>query len=140
VTDELPPSVLPIPPPRLPENARERMALVLRAGLGLAVAILLAGVVAYLLENPGASSNSAVSPNPIVPYLTVSGFFSGLAHGAPAAFLTLGIYVLIATPVTRVLTGVYYFHGDGERTMMWVTLAVFGLLVVGLFVFGPLIH
>ncbi|HTW40427.1 MAG TPA: DUF1634 domain-containing protein [Thermoplasmata archaeon] len=134
------PEVLPIPPPRLPEHARERMAIVLRSGLGVAVAILLAALIAYLLQNPGASAGSVVGANPIVPYLTGSGFASGLARGAPSAYLTLGTYVLIATPVVRVLTGVYYFRRDGERTMMWVTLTVLGLLLLGLFVFGPLIR
>jgi|HubBroStandDraft_1064217.scaffolds.fasta_scaffold03443_7 uncharacterized membrane protein len=133
-------AVLPIPPPRLPEHARERMAIVLRTGLGIAIAILLGAVIAYMIQNPGATSTSALSTNPILPYLTATGLASGLVRGQPPAFLTLGVYVLVATPVLRVLTGAYYFHKDGERTMMWVTLNVLALLLLGLFVFGPLIR
>ena len=132
--------VLPIPPPRLPEDARAKMALVLRVGLGIALTILFVSLALYLVEHPAATSGSAVGSNPIVPFLTGTGFVNGLASGNPAAYLTLGVFALIATPVARVLTGVYYFRLDGERTMMWITTAVLVLLLVGLFVLGPWIR
>jgi uncharacterized membrane protein len=128
------------PHPQLPEEAYRNTALVLRIGLGIALAILLGALVAYLVQNPGASSSSVIGANPIGPYLTAAGLGRGLAAGTAAAYLTLGIYVLVATPVARVLTGVYYFGEGRERTMTWVTLSVLVLLLVGLFVIGPLIH
>jgi uncharacterized membrane protein len=126
--------------PELPSAAYRRTAIVLRVGLGISLSMLVLALVAYLVENPGASLTSTVTVNPIVGYLTAGGLAHGLAAGAPAAFLTLGIYVLVATPVVRVLTGCYYFERGRERTMTLVTLSVLILLLVGLFVLGPLIR
>ena len=75
----------------LPLEAYLRMTLVLRVGLGVALAILGVGIVAYTLENPNASSSSVLTSNPILSYLSLEGLASGLASGAVGAFLTLGL-------------------------------------------------
>ena len=92
----------------LPLEAYLRMTLVLRVGLGVALAILGVGIVAYTLENPNASSSSVLTSNPILSYLSLEGLASGLASGAVGAFLTLGLIVLVATPIVRVLSGLYH--------------------------------
>jgi uncharacterized membrane protein len=131
------------PPPRaptIPDDAYRSMTAVLRGGLLLSLLILGGGLVAYLVAHPGESSSPAISSNPIVQYLSLSGLGQGLASGAPDAYLALGIYVLIATPILRVATGTYYFHRGHERVIAAVTLTVLVLLLVGLFVIGPLIR
>jgi uncharacterized membrane protein len=132
------PKVAPVKP--LPPEAYVRMALVLRAGLVLALAVLLGALVAFLLENPGASSSTILSGNPILGFLSVSGFASGLAAGSVGAYLTLGLVCLVATPIVRVLSGLYYFRRARERTMTAVTFTVFLLLMVGVLVVGPLVR
>ncbi|MGA8711050.1 MAG: DUF1634 domain-containing protein [Thermoplasmata archaeon] len=124
----------------LPLEAYLRMTLVLRVGLGVALAILGVGIVAYTLENPNASSSSVLTSNPILSYLSLEGLASGLASGAVGAFLTLGLIVLVATPIVRVLSGLYYFRQAGERTMTMITFAVFVLLIVGLLAIGPYVR
>lgn len=116
------------------------MTLVLRLGLAAALTILLGSLAAYLAENPSASSSGTISANPIVQYLTLGGLARGLASGAPEAFLVLGLFVLIATPILRVITGIYYFGTNRERVMTGVTSAVLVLLLLGILVIGPLIH
>jgi uncharacterized membrane protein len=115
------------------------MALVLRAGLVLALALLGAAAVAYLVKNPSAGWNPS-EPNPFAQYLSVPSLGAGLARGAPTAYLTLGVLCLVATPVLRVLTGLYYFAHARERTLVMVASVVFVLLMVGLFVVGPLVR
>jgi uncharacterized membrane protein len=122
---------------RLSPEAYVRMTQVLRAGLVLSLAILTGTLIAYLIAHPSASSQSVLASNPILQYLSVLGLVHGLATGRREAYLTLGLLVLLATPVLRVLTGVYYFRRDGERVMAAVTATVFVLLLVGLFVIGP---
>jgi uncharacterized membrane protein len=136
------PPETPAPPPvkPLPDEAYVRMTLVLRLGLGLSLAILLASLVAYIVSHPGATSASVLSGNPILGYLSLPGIGSGLASGSAEAFLTLGLVVLVATPIVRVLSGFYYFHRAGEREMTAITLGVFALLLVGLLVIGPLVR
>ncbi|MGI0072028.1 MAG: DUF1634 domain-containing protein [Thermoplasmata archaeon] len=116
------------------------MTLVLRVGLLGAAGIVLAALLAYLVENSSASSSSTFASNAVIPYLHPGHLAHGLAHGSPEAYLLVGLYVLIATPIVRVLTGVYYFGRGGERAMTWVTTVVFLLLLLGLFVIGPYVH
>jgi uncharacterized membrane protein len=116
------------------------MALLLRIGLILALAILLAAEVVYLAMNPGVSFAATVATNPILRYLNLAGLAAGLADGSLPAYLTLGLIVLIATPVVRVLSGIYYFHRGGERTMTAITIAVFVLLLVGILIVGPIVR
>lgn len=136
------PSENPTPPPvsPLPETAYVRMALVLRAGLLLALAILGGALAAYVVIYPNADSSSVLGRNPILGYLSLAGLATGLASGSVVAYLTLGLVVLVATPIVRVLSGFYYFRRAGEREMSAITFAVFALLLVGLFVIGPLVR
>ena len=122
---------------RLPAEAYVRMTLVLRVGLGASLAILGGGIVAYLLANPGQSSESVLTSNPILGYLSLPGLGSGLAGGSIGAVLTLGLIVLVATPLVRVVSGLYYFRKVGERAMTGIALAVLLMLLLGLLVIGP---
>jgi uncharacterized membrane protein len=130
----------PLPARALPSRAYARMTLVLRGGLLLALAILLGALVAYALAHPGASSESVIASNPILGYLGFASLASGLAAGSIESYLTLGLLVLIATPVVRVLSGFYYFARGGERQMATITFIVLVLLIVGITVLGPLIR
>jgi len=138
------PDGAPVSPPieahRLPDEAYVRMTLVLRLGLGLAIAVLLGGIVAYVLAHPGQSSENVLAHNPILNYLSVPGLGTGLAAGSIGAVLTLGLIVLVATPIVRVVSGLYYFRKVGERAMTAITLTVLVLLMLGLLVIGPFIR
>ena len=124
----------------LPPEAYRRMALVLRVGLGAALAILLGGIVAYLILHGSEPYGNAVSANPILNYLSVPGLLGGLASGHIEAYLTLGLLVLVATPLVRVASGFYYFARGHERWMAVITFTVLVLLMLGILVLGPLIH
>ena len=137
------PTASPIVPERthdLPDEVYARMTLLLRAGLSLALAFLVIADIAYLIQNPSQSFAGVIGSNPILPYLSAEGLSRGIASGQAAAYLTIGLFVLIATPVARVAAGAYYFHKNREPTLTRVTVAVVILLLVGLFVLGPLIH
>jgi len=128
------------PDPRLPDSAYGRMALVLRAGLVLALAIMIGALVWYLVAFPSATLADAIATNPILGYLDAAGLVHGLLVGAPAAYLTLGLLVLVATPILRVASGFYYFRQGGERAMVAITFSVLVMLFFGLLVLGPLIR
>ena len=123
----------------IPEAAYHRMALILRIGLALALALLAIAMATYLAEHPGATWNPSEA-NPSAQFLTVPGLATGLVHGDPTAFLVLGVLCLVATPILRVLSGFYYFAQGRERSMARITLLVFAMLLVGLFVIGPLVR
>ncbi len=114
-----------------------RMAWVLRVGLVLALALLGGALVALVVRSPHQDAGAWVRSDPFAPYFELANLGPGLAAGAPGAFLTLGVLVLIATPVVRVVTGIYYFLGRRERALAAIATVVLVLLIVGLVVFGP---
>lgn len=130
----------PGPPGELPPSVSFRMALVLRLGLVVALALLAGGLAALVVRSAGSDAGGWVSSNALVPYLDLRRFAGGLAAGAPSAYLTLGVYALIATPVARVATGLGGFVAHGERRMGALTSVVLALLLVGLLVVGPLVR
>ncbi|MGP8077628.1 MAG: DUF1634 domain-containing protein [Thermoplasmata archaeon] len=127
-----------VPPARdrLPDEAYERMALVLRVGLVASLAIFLGAIGTYLALHPRAGWSSSEA-NPSGGFLNLPGLASGLAGGSPVAFLTLAVLLLVATPLVRVLSGLYYFQRGGERALAGIALTVFVLLLFGLLVLGP---
>jgi uncharacterized membrane protein len=126
--------------PRLPPSARVWMTWILRGGLFASIAVLVGGLIAYMLEHPGISYESVVGSNPILNYLTFSGLAHGLATGSVNAYLTLGLLLLVATPLMRVASGFYYFERGKERSLAAVTLTVLALLLFGILVIGPLVR
>jgi uncharacterized membrane protein len=140
VTDPAVPPIVPFPHPQLPDRAYVTTTRLLRGGLLVSLSILGASLAAYLLTHPGDTSGSAISSNPILQYLSLGGFAHGLAAGSPEVYLTLGIFVLIATPILRVTAGLYYFHQGREKQMVAVTFTVLVLLILGLLVIGPLLR
>ncbi len=116
------------------------MAWVLRAGLLVSIALLAGGIAAYVARHPGGTVREILATNPIAGYLSLGGLAHGIADGSPEAILTLGILVIVVTPIVRVASGFYYFERGGERTMSMVTLTVLLLLLLGLLVLGPLVR
>lgn len=127
----------PIPRRQLPDEAYRRMTVVLRVGLVASLVILAAALLTYLLLHPSSSSGAVIASNPILEYLSLSGLARGLASGSVEAYLTLGLLVLVATPVLRVVAGLYYFARGHERAMTAITFTVTVLLLIGLLVLGP---
>jgi len=127
------------PDVRLPLAAYRRMAFVLRSGLVASLLLLAGGIAEYFAHHPGATAQAILATNPIAGYLSLSGLARGIGRGSSEALLTLGVLVLVATPIVRVVSGFYYFQRGGERTMATITLLVFVLLLFGLLVFGPFV-
>ncbi|MHB8352193.1 MAG: DUF1634 domain-containing protein [Thermoplasmata archaeon] len=140
MTERMAPSTPPLTladvPEPLPLSAYANMAIVLRAGLLLAVGLFASGLVLFFVRHPAEDLTRLESVNYFVRYLDPRILFPALAAARPGALLTLGILVLVATPMARVLTGVYYFHQHGEREMTIVTATVLAMLLLGTLVLG----
>jgi len=124
-------------PQPLPLRAYRNMAIVLRSGLLLTVILFVLGLLLFFVQRPGESLSTLFSSKTFLRYLDPGVLFPSLGHGDPGAVLTLGMFVLVATPMARVLTGMIYFHEHGERDMSLVTLAVLTMLLLGALVLGP---
>ncbi len=126
--------------PTLPDTEYRWMSALLRGGLLTSLVLLVGALLAYALIHPDLTLAQAIGANPILRFLELPGLGSGLASGDPAAYLTLGLIVLVATPILRVASGFYYFRHGHERGMEAITLTVLALLLFGLLVLGPVIR
>ncbi len=99
------------------------IANLLRSGVGLAAALVLAGGVWYVTST-GRSLPSYGSFHPEIQGL---GAFRTLDW--PERLIEAGLLVLIATPVARVAFSLAAFALERDRMYMWFTLTVLAVLV-----------
>ena len=100
-----------------------RVARVLKVGTNAAVALVGVGVVLMLA--------SGRSPMEIAPSLDPATLVAGLVALQPAAFLWLGILVILATPAARVGTALFGYFRQGEREMALVGLLILAVIALG---------
>jgi uncharacterized membrane protein len=93
---------------------------VLTAGIVLTVALLAAGLVLSIAEGQGL-------PSHVVPLADLPSLLPALD---PAAYLSLGLIVLIATPFVRVAGSIVAFACERDRRYVLVTAAVLAVMCV----------
>jgi uncharacterized membrane protein len=110
----------------------EMMGRLLRTGVILAAAFVLAGGAVLLARHPEPVTNYRVFQGEPEVLRTVSGIFhEALAlHGR--GLIQLGLLILIATPIARVAFSVVAFLYQRDWTYVLVTLIVLGLLLYSL--------
>jgi uncharacterized membrane protein len=96
---------------------------ILRGGVLLSVAVLLFGFVLVGIQN-SVLPNRSVPPRSLIPQLV---------QFTPAGYLSLGVLVLIFTPVARVLLSLLSFAEDRDRTYVLMTGIVLVNLLVSVF-------
>ena|SRR2546422_10191363 len=62
----------------------------------------------------------------------VSSLLASAITGNPAGIVYLGVIILIATPIFRVVVSVLFFTFEGDRKYVAITLLVLGMLVFAL--------
>lgn len=100
----------------------ERMvSRVLGVGIAVAVVFLLVGVVLGVASGDGLPQSVVASAD----------LLSGLVELEPAAYLSLGLLVLIATPFVRVIGSIVAFALAHDRRYVLVTVAVLVVMCLG---------
>ena len=116
--------------------ATEKMDLVvgnlLRAGVALSGAIVLAGGLIYLFRHGAEAPGYHVFRGEPADLRTVRGIFQDAVALRGRGIIQLGLLLLIATPVARVAYLVYAFARQRDRLYALVALIVLLLLAYGL--------
>jgi uncharacterized membrane protein len=121
-------------------QAELAISLVLRIGVGVAVALVLAGLVVVLVQGAhgaavhGSSYKAYTAAGTPFPH-SIAGLRTSLAKGEGQGIIELGLVVLILTPILRVAVGVLTFLYEGDVRMALITLFVL-LVLLGSFVAG----
>lgn len=103
-------------PPRHTMDLIERtVSRILLVGIAVSVALMATGLLLGAVDEEG-------MPSGVVPLAELP---SGLAAPDPAAYLSLGLIVLVATPFVRVAGSMVVFARQRDRRYVLVTAVVF---------------
>ena len=114
----------------------------LKFGVILSSAFVVLGLAIIFVKNPPAFPTTVeqlTSSNFGKTTLDVGVLLSGVAAANPIYVIQLGLIILLATPVLRVVASVLLFAAEKDRTYVVITLIVLGVLLVSIFVVGPAI-
>jgi uncharacterized membrane protein len=114
------------------------MAVLLRSGVLLAASLVFIGGVIYLSRHDLPAINYRVFQGEPQELRTVSGILREAAKFHGRGFIQLGLLILIATPVARVLFSVFAFIYEKDWTYVTITMMVLALLCYSLFGGGGL--
>jgi len=114
------------------------MAVLLRSGVSLAASLVFIGGVVYLLRHDLPAINYRVFQGEPQELRTVSGILREAATFHGRGLIQLGLLILIATPVARVLFSVVAFLYERDWTYVAITMIVLALLCYSLFGGGGL--
>lgn len=108
----------------MPLSQRSRLerliGTVLRYGMAVSLTVLVIGLVLFALSPSGHEEVD----------LSLEEILRGSIEGNPIAVIDLGIVLLIATPLTRVVTAMMVFAVDRDWRFALVALAVLALLTL----------
>jgi len=109
------------------------MGHLLRVGVVFASTVVLAGGVFYLQDHRGERANYATFVAHPLSLRHPAALMAGLAHGQANAIVQMGILLLIATPIARVVFAAVAFSIERDRLYVAISLTVLAVLLYGMF-------
>ncbi|MEN6459296.1 MAG: DUF1634 domain-containing protein [Thermoguttaceae bacterium] len=104
----------------------------LRSGVSLAAAVVLIGGIVYLARHGGSPPHYQRFYEQSSDLHTVTGILGDTCSGSSRGTIQLGILLLIATPVMRVLLLAIGFAWQRDTTYVLLSLVVLGVLLYSL--------
>jgi uncharacterized membrane protein len=104
----------------------------LRAGVLLAVAVVILGEAVLLVRHGSARPNYAIFRGEPANLRTLRGILATAFSFQGAGIIQLGVLILIATPVARVAFSAAAFAVEHDRLYVVITLIVLGVLIFSL--------
>ena len=105
----------------------------LRVGVLLSAATVLFGGVLYVRQFGTMPPHHHVFQGEPPELRTIPGIVTLALHGEARGIIALGILLLIATPIARVVFSVWAFARERDRLYVGITLLVLALLLFSLF-------
>lgn len=99
---------------------------VLRGGVVVSAAIILLGMVWFYLQMAITGHATLAFPH------TFTGIVQRLAHGEPLAVVSLGLLILLLTPILRVAISIVIFALERDWLYTVITILVLAILLISL--------
>lgn len=122
-----------IPTLRQDERMDQIMAVLLRTGVLLAAGLVFIGGVIFLMRHTTPATNYRVFQGEPQELRTIPGILREAANLHGRGLIQLGLLLLIATPVARVLFSVFAFVYEKDWIYVTVTVIVLAFLSYSLF-------
>lgn len=97
---------------------------ILQAGVAISSTIIVVGLILLLVHSGNADSQQTQD----LPR-TLSQVWAGLLTLQPAAVIVLGLLLLIATPVLRVIVSIFAFNMEQDRRFVVITILLLAILL-----------
>jgi uncharacterized membrane protein len=122
---------------RGPTQARmeRRIGMILRTGVSLAAAIILLGGLQFLARHGGDPADHRTFRSEPGEPRGILAIVRDTLHPSGRALIQLGVLLLVATPVARVVFSLAAFAAQRDTKFLVITGVVLGILAFGLF--GP---
>jgi uncharacterized membrane protein len=111
------------------ERVEQVMGNLLRAGVILAAAVVLVGGVSYLIRYGATFPDYRVFRGEPADLRTVSGVLADALDLRSRGLIQLGLLLLVATPVARVVFSVFAFARQHDLTYVVLTIMVLAVLI-----------
>lgn len=100
---------------------------ILRAGVFVSSVVIIIGILMFVITGHSGYSDG-IWPDKFNEILT------GLVQFKALAWLMAGLFLLILTPVLRVVASVFAFAKEGDRLYVAITCLVFIILIIAMFI------
>lgn len=114
------------------ERVEQIVGIILRSGVIIAALVTMSGAILYLIKFGSAMPNYAIFRGEPADLRSVTGIIRDVLYLHSRGVIQLGLLLLIATPVVRVAFSVAAFALERDRTYVFVTLIVLGILIYSL--------
>jgi uncharacterized membrane protein len=108
------------------------MGRLLQVGVLLAASVVLAGGLMYVIAHAGESANYRVFTARPLELRHPAALLRGIGRGDASAIVDLGILLLVATPICRVIFAVIAFAIERDRLYVAISLTVLAVLLFGM--------
>jgi len=106
---------------------------ILRIGVITSAIVILIGMALYFLNGAGYPSVVKDGQTIVEFPKRFSAIFAGLAAGKSYAVIMLGVFLLILTPVLRVVVSIYAFYKEKDNLYVIITTIVLVILMFAMF-------
>ncbi|MGD0214518.1 MAG: DUF1634 domain-containing protein [Terriglobales bacterium] len=122
------------PAPKAWDDHRIELILgnLLRTGVLLSAAVVLAGACIYLVRHATEPANYRIFRGEPSDYRTIPGVIHSVMNGRGRGLIQLGLLLLIATPIARVAFSIVGFAIERDRLYVVFTLIVLAILLFSL--------
>jgi uncharacterized membrane protein len=119
---------------RASDDARMELAMgrLLQVGVLLAATVVLAGGAMYTAAHSEERPDYRVFIARPIQLRHPAALLGGIAHGDASAIIELGMLLLVATPICRVIFAVVAFAAERDRLYVAISVAVLAVLLYGM--------